>query len=248
MVKHASPTLALEAVDTLNRRLEGQEPREILTWAWERFGDRLAATSSFQTQSVPLLHMISRACPQLTIYFLDTGFHFPETLSFRALLARHFRLRVIDLQHEAGHDAFLSRHGQLYSTDPELCCYLNKVEPMERLFGRHQAWLTGIRRDQTESRARIPVIDVGTNGIYKIAPLANWTNEDVDRYLQAHRLPRHPLSAQGYRSIGCQPCTRAVGPDAPEREGRWHGSAKTECGLHDDYWRRMAPTKNASGS
>lgn len=242
------PTLAAEAVEALNRRLEGWDPQRILAWAWERFGDRLAATSSFQTQSVPLLHMISKTCPALTVYFLNTGFHFPETLNFRALLARRLGLRVIDLHYEAGHEAFVARHGQLYSRDPELCCYLNKVEPLERLFDRHRAWLSGIRRDQTDTRAGIPIIDVGANGVFKIAPLANWTTREAERYSQTHALPQHPLSAKGFRSIGCQPCTRAVRADEPSRAGRWHGSSKTECGLHDDHWRRMAATKDRSAS
>jgi phosphoadenosine phosphosulfate reductase len=207
-----------------------------LGWAWERFGEQLAASSSFQTQSIPLLHIISTICPRVPIYFLDTGFHFPETLGFRVAVARRFRLTVIDLRCDLGHAGFVERFGQMYSHDPDRCCYVNKVEPMRRALGAHSAWVTGIRRDQTESRSAVPVISVGGDGSYKIAPMAAWTAADIAQYIDANDLPAHPLAARGFRSIGCQPCTRAVRPDDPDRDGRWHGTEKTECGLHAGYW------------
>ena len=229
-----------EDIRAANRRLEMAGAREIIGWAWSRFGLRLAVTSSFQTQSVPLLHLISQVCPCLPVYFLDTGFHFPETLNFRTQLAQRLKLNVVDLRCEGGHDAFLGRYGLLHSRDPDLCCYLNKVQPVERLLGEHHAWLTGIRRDQTPDRAHAPIIDIGADGVCKIAPLAAWTAEDIERYIDSHGLPRHPLTALGYRSIGCQPCTRPVATADDLRAGRWPGTSKTECGLHENYWRAGA--------
>lgn len=219
-------------VESLDRDMSLSQPDEILAWAWGRFGAQMLATSSFQTQSVPLLHMISIICPKLRVYFLDTGFHFPETLSFRAYLARRLGLHVIDVRYEDGHQAFRSLYGPLHASNPDLCCHLNKVKPLGRILNSHKAWVTGVRRDQTKDRAGLPIVGLTSDGMYKIAPFADWTDADVEAYLRRHGLPRHPLAANGFRSIGCHPCTRAVLRDEEERAGRWPGRSKTECGLH----------------
>lgn len=219
-----------------NEHLERASPVEILRWARDCFGNRLAATSSFQTQSVPLLHMIATVCPELPVYFLDTGFHFPETLAFRDQLAERLGLNIVDLHCAGGHSGFLLNYGKLYSADPDLCCYVNKVEPLQRALLNHSAWVTGIRRDQTTNRSATPIVALGDDERFKIAPLANWTSADIAAYLIAHGLPGHPLTAGGFGSIGCQPCTRALQPGEGERAGRWAGSVKTECGLHTDYF------------
>ena len=216
----------------LNRRFTGASPETILRWAWLTFGPEIAATSSFQTQSVPLLHMIARVAPEMPVFFLDTGFHFPDTLAFRDLLRERFGLNVVVLMPEGGHEAFRRRHGDLYRRDPDLCCLINKVEPLERAMSGMQAWISGIRRDQTLHRAATPIVSLGPEGRVKVCPLAEWTRRDVWQYLHDHGLPEHPLLNKGYLSIGCAPCTQPVADGSDERAGRWAGHEKTECGLH----------------
>lgn len=213
--------------------LEEQGTVEILQWAYATFGDDLAVSSSFQTQSMPLLHIISQHVPEVPILFLDTGFHFPETLAFRDQLVEEWGLNVINLQYADGHGAFQQRHGALHKTDPDMCCRLNKVEPLKAALEHYEAWITGVRRDQTENRASTPVISQRSDGVYKICPMVAWTSRDVFRYINRHELPSHPLLSKGYMSVGCAPCTKSTfGSD--ERSGRWSESGKTECGLHMD--------------
>jgi phosphoadenosine phosphosulfate reductase len=225
-------------VDRINDRLAGTPPEEILRWASATFGADVVASSSFQTQSMPLLHMISRACPGIPVLFLDTGFHFPETIAFRdqVVAALGLNLRVLYCRIER--DAFMRCYGTLYRSDPDLCCYLNKVEPLARALAGQKAWIAGIRRDQTATRSATPVFALGDDRVYRISPLAAWTSEQVDAYIERHGLPVHPLTHQGYASIGCKPCTRAIAPGTDPRAGRWPGSDKTECGIHDGYLAR----------
>lgn len=212
--------------------LESADPRDILAWAWETFGEDVAATSSFQTQSLPLLHMIATTTPDLPVLFLDTGFHFPETLAYRERLTAELGLDVRVLQPELGHQGFQETHGALYRTDPDRCCYHNKVEPLDSAKADLAAWITGIRRDQTAGRAEEAVLS-DDGGIWKICPMLQWTEQDVAEYIRAHDLPVHPLLHAGYPSVGCAPCTRPVAPGESSRMGRWSGFAKIECGLHN---------------
>jgi phosphoadenosine phosphosulfate reductase len=216
----------------LNTEFENVPPKEILLWAWDSFKPSIAVTSSFQTQSLPLLHMISEYVPEMSILFLDTGFHFPETLAFRDLLVQKYKLNIKNLKTEMGHDGFKNSHGDLYRQNPDLCCFINKVEPLKKAMRDLQAWVSGIRRDQTDARRNIDVITLQPDGLYKICPLASWTRQDIWQYIYDHNLPEHPLLAQGYLSIGCAPCTRQVFHGEDERAGRWPGTEKTECGLH----------------
>jgi phosphoadenosine phosphosulfate reductase len=219
-------------VGSVNERFEGAAPHEILAWAWDAFKPVIASTSSFQTQSLPLLYIISQIAPEMPIFFLDTGFHFPETLAFRDQLAERFGLNIVTLKPQVGHDGFKHRYGDLYRHDPDLCCYINKVEPLKRAKEGLKAWVAGIRRDQTPARRNTPIVSIQADGLYKICPLANWTSRDVFQYIHDHDLPDHPLLSQGYLSIGCAPCTRPVSAEGDERSGRWAGFNKTECGLH----------------
>ena len=224
-------------VERILERLGAMPPEEVLRWSAATFGTEVVASSSFQTQSVPLLHMISRACPGLPVMFLDTGFHFPETIAFRDSLVAEFGLNLKVLHCRIPRDAFMRCYGTLYRSDPDLCCYLNKVEPLARAMTGKDAWIAGIRRDQTAARSTTRILERGGDGICKISPLAGWSSGDIDEYIRAHGLPVHPLSRQGYPSIGCKPCTRAVGPAADARAGRWAESGKSECGIHEDFWR-----------
>jgi len=213
--------------------LEQWTPHKIVQWAVETFGDGLAMTSSFQQQSLPLLHIISTVAPQLPIFFLDTGYHFKETLAFKTLVTEQLGLTVRDIHPEMSHEEQAAQYGpDLPNTNPDLCCYLNKVLPLQKAMQGYHAWLTGIRRDQSPARANAPIIDTREDGIVKVAPLAMWTRDDVSRYLAFHRLPKHPLELQGYKSIGCEPCTQPVREGEDERAGRWAGKEKKECGLH----------------
>lgn len=216
----------------LNARFEGAAAEEILLWAASTFGDRVAASSSFQTQSVPLLHLISLHTPEMPVLFLDTGFHFPETLAFRDELARRLGLRIRNIEPEMGHDDFRIQYGQLHQRDPDMCCYINKVEPLEAALRGLDAWVTGIRRDQTAHRRQSPIVSLDGAGRVKICPIANWDRRKVWKYLAQHNLPEHPLTDKGYMSIGCAPCTRPALAGQDERSGRWAGQTKTECGLH----------------
>lgn len=203
-----------------------------LVWALDKFGEDLVVTSSFQSQSIPLLHLISKHIPEVPIIFLDTGFHFPETISFKEHLTERFGLNVIDVTNKMGHSSFRQKYGKLYRSDPDQCCYINKVEPMNRALNDYKAWITGIRSDQTEERKKADYIQELDNGITKICPILDWTNHDIWTYVQLHELPEHPLLEKGYLSVGCAPCTQPS-QDGDARSGRWKDNNKTECGLHD---------------
>lgn len=214
-------------------QMEEASPETVLRWAWDNFRGHVAVSSSFQTQSVPLLHLVSRVCPEMPIIFLDTGFHFPETLAFRDTLRDLLGLKLEIVSAAISKSELLARYGEgLYRRDPDLCCYLNKVEPMERALSGLSAWIAGVRRDQSSRRQHLMVIEPQRSGVLKIHPMLNWTKTQVMEYIQVHDLPYHPLYFKGYRSVGCAPCTMPVMLTDDERAGRWAGTEKTECGLH----------------
>lgn len=212
--------------------LDEMPPEEILQWAWQTFGPEIALSSSFQTQSIPLLHMASRETPEMPVLFLNTGFHFQETLVFRERLENRFGLRVRVLSASVGHEGFRREHGELYRIDPDRCCWINKVQPLIEALSTLRGWVTGIRRDQTKGRRFVPVLSRLDSGVFKICPMVRWTARDVWEYIRDHNLPVHPLHDAGYRSVGCAPCTRPTVAGQDEREGRWEGLDKDECGLH----------------
>jgi phosphoadenosine phosphosulfate reductase len=220
-------------IPRFNTRFENASTAEILQWAWDTFGPQVAASSSFQTQSLPLLHLIAQICPTMPVIFLDTGFHFPETLAYRDELQARLGLNVIIARPVIEKSQLITTYGEgLYRCDPDLCCYINKVEPMRRALTGFEAWISGVRRDQTNHRQSLTVLESQPNGPLKIYPMLNWTRAQVQAYIDRHQLPPHPLTTAGYRSIGCVPCTRPVLPGADERSGRWTGNDKKECGLH----------------
>lgn len=220
-------------IEKLNQAMENKPPGEILAWAWERFGDDLVISSSFQTQSVPLLHVVSEVIPQAPVLFVDTGFHFDETLMFRDRLVKELGLNLVVVKPQIFGAEFSKLFGQLSRQNPDACCFYNKVVPFQVELSKYQAWVTGIRRDQTVSRKNAPVIGQHPfQAVYKISPLVNWSSADIDAYIEEHDLPRHPLWKVGYRSIGCQPCTAPVSADGDARDGRWPHGDKNECGVH----------------
>lgn len=218
---------------SLNEQFEQQSPADTLRWSWEVFGPHVAASSSFQTQSLPLLHLISEVCPEMPVIFLDTGFHFPETLTYRDELQARLKLNIVIARPAIEKSQLMARYGEaLYRRDPDLCCYLNKVEPMQRAVAGLRAWISGVRHDQTEHRSGLRILEAQPSGQLKIHPMLHWTQKEVWAYNDRYQLPAHPLMARGYLSVGCAPCTRPVYGHEHERAGRWAGQNKTECGLH----------------
>jgi phosphoadenosine phosphosulfate reductase len=163
---------------------------------------------------------------------LDTGYHFQETLIFKERLRKTWGLNVIDLHNEEFDRAEILSDKTLCGIDMDRCCYLNKVVPMEKALQGKQAWLTGIRRDQTAERSTANILECKFGGLIKINPLLNWTQRELWQYINDYDLPLHPLYSQGYPSVSCTPCSSPVQQDEHGRSGRWEGTAKTECGLH----------------
>ncbi|MFZ5870737.1 MAG: phosphoadenylyl-sulfate reductase [Actinomycetota bacterium] len=213
--------------------LEGAEARDVVRWAVATFGRRLAVAASMQDAVLP--HLVSRELPDVDVLFLDTGYHFEETLRTRDRVARALPLTVVDVTPRQSVAEQDTEYGpRLHDRDPDLCCFLRKVDPLARaLDGAYDAWVTGVRRDEAPSRAATPVVAWDdTNGVVKVNPLVTWSLDDVHAYEEEHALPVNPLTRSGYPSIGCAPCTRRVAPGEDPRSGRWAGTAKTECGLH----------------
>ena len=226
-----------QEIEALSKSFEEKTPQDILHWAVATFCPDVAMSSSFQTQSVPLLHMISQIRPQMRVFFVDTGFHFWDTLMFREKLERLWQFNVVDLRPDGSWRIFLRQFGRdLYEHDPDLCCYIRKVQPMQQAMQGIKAWITGIRRDQTAHRAQAKILELQENGLLKINPMLNWTKQDIWKYIRENNLPEHPMLEKGYTSIGCTPCTRPVLPGEDERSGRWTGKNKTECGLHTELF------------
>jgi len=216
----------------LNAEFENKTPQEIIAWAVKEFGPDIATTSSFGTTSAVVLHMASQVKPDIRVLFLETGFHFPQTLKFRDDLVSLLKLNVVNLQSVMPREEFKSTYGNLHEKDTDKCCYLNKVEPLKIALSGLKAWITAVRRGQADTRKNVQFVEEYEDGIYKINPLATWTSKQMWEYLKAHNLPHNPLFEEGYSSIGCAPCTRSVRSGEDERAGRWSGSEKTECGIH----------------
>ncbi len=234
---------ALE-IDKLSEDFETKAPQEIIQWAMDTFWPQVAMSSSFQTQSVPLLHIVSQINRNLLIFFIDTGYHFWETAIFREQLASEWHLNVLDLYRDTRWDLYARQNTRkLPLEDPNLCCYIHKVQPMQKALKDMLAWISGIRRDQTSVRANAKILELQEDGLLKINPLLNWTKADVKKYAEENNLPSHPLLEKGYRSIGCAPCTVAIGVNDDERAGRWTGRGKIECGLHTEMFSHKDASK-----
>jgi phosphoadenosine phosphosulfate reductase len=214
------------------RELEDASALEILTWAADTFGDRLAVTSSMADAVVA--HLASRVKPGIDVLFLDTGYHFAETIGTRDAVSAVYDVNVINVTPTlsvAGQDVAFGK--DLFARDPDRCCALRKVAPLNAAMRDYDAWITGLRRDETPSRANTPVVSWDANrGKVKVCPIAKWTQDDVDAYVAEHNILLNPLLMDGYDSIGCRPCTRRTLAGEDARSGRWAGTGKTECGLH----------------
>jgi len=216
-----------------NEMFEDASPQEILGWTTSHFAPDAVLTMSFQHEGVVIAHLLRDVAPDTPIFFIDTGYHFPETIAYRDELVARFGLPVRNLTSVMPRSEFLAKYGDdLHQRDPDLCCKINKVEPMQLALRGVRAWINGRRRDQAVTRGKMPIVERLQGGIVKVNPLANWSSRDVYRYLTEHDIPMNPLFEQGYTSIGCAPCTRPVLAGEDERAGRWAGKGKVECGLH----------------
>jgi phosphoadenosine phosphosulfate reductase len=201
---------------------------------WEDEGKRIFVTSSFQTHSIPLLHMLDRTGVHVPIYFLDTGYLFPETLSYKDRIQELISLPIRPLRSEIPKHLQKDSEGSLlFTSDPDRCCYLNKTLPLEPILASHDIWISGVRRDQNANRKRMKEEERTPNGVLRFHPLLDWSARDIYAYIKQEELPRHPLENEGYLSIGCEPCTRKYDL-RNERDARWAGLNKTECGLHTE--------------
>jgi phosphoadenosine phosphosulfate reductase len=221
----------------LARQWEGQSVESTLVEAVRAFGDRLVLASSLGPEDLVLTDMLYKIQPRANAFFIDTGFHFPETLA----LLEQVQSRYPELHLEIVRPLFTvaeqaAKHGErLYEREPDTCCAIRKVEPLNRVLRSYKAWITGMRREQSPTRAAIGVVQWDSRrGMVKFNPLAAWTHKQVWAYVVAHKLPYNPLHDRGYPSIGCSPrqCTAPVVAGADPRSGRWTGKGKLECGLH----------------
>jgi phosphoadenosine phosphosulfate reductase len=212
--------------------LEGAPAEEIAKWATDTFGARFCVTSSMADAVVA--HLFSRVSPGVDVVFLDTGLHFPETLMVRDTVAATMNVNVRSIRPRLTVGQQDGEYGpRLFARNPDECCFLRKVEPLERALGEYDAWATGLRRDESPTRANTPVVAFDAKkGKVKVNPIAAWTEDDVNAYISRWNVPVNELFKKGYGSIGCWPCTRRTKAGEDPRAGRWAMFEKTECGLH----------------
>lgn len=227
---------------SLSARFEGGDAQSLLRLALTRYTGKIALVSSFGAESAVLLHMVSEIDRATPVIFLDTGRLFAQTMLYRNELARRLGLTGIrTAQPHAWRLAQEDPERLLSYKDPDLCCWIRKVEPLDDALQPYSAWITGRKRFQSGTRAQLPPFEAEAGRI-KVNPLASWTSQDVATYLELHDLPAHPLVADGYPSIGCQPCTTRVKAGEDARAGRWRGKSKVECGIH-----KPSPERSGSG-
>jgi len=218
----------------LNARLEQETAQDIITWAVETFGPGLAVGTSFGASGLVLIDLVLRVQPDADIFYIDTGFFFPETQTLVERVQDRYQRPLRRVTPALSVEAQNAQYGPaLYQHNPDMCCYLRKVEPLQTALADSTAWVTAIRRDQATTRARTPAVAWNERyNVVKIAPLIHWREEEIWDYIHAHQLPYNELHDRNYPSIGCWPCTRPVQPGEDPRSGRWQGWDKVECGLH----------------
>ena len=237
MTEMVQANFSTEELQELNQRFEAQLPQEVLQYAFQRFFPKIVLACSFGAEDMVLWDMMYRLNPQASLFYLDTDFLFPETYEVRDRLMARYRVpaeQVIQVKPELTPAQQAERFGDLlWIRQPDECCRLRKVDPLTKVLQHYAAWITGIRRDQTPTRARAGLVEWdATFGLVKLNPLAAWTNDDVWTYINTHDVPYNRLHDQHYPSIGCTHCTAPVHPGDDPRSGRWQSTEKTECGLH----------------
>ncbi|MFB4308992.1 phosphoadenylyl-sulfate reductase [Actinomadura sp. GTD37] len=227
------PTLDLEdIVESAARALDGAPTLEVIRWAVATFGDRICLTSSMSDAA--LIHLVSKVKPGIDVLFVDTGYHFAETVGTRDAVEAVYPVNVINVTPSRTVEEQEAALGpRLFGRNPDLCCHLRKVEPLGRALEGYMAWFSGIRRDETASRRERRVVEWDRKrGMVKVNPILDWTQDEMDDYIEDNGVLVNPLHYDGYPSIGCAPCTRPVSPGEDPRSGRWAGMGKTECGIH----------------
>ncbi len=226
-------------IQDLNKRFESVPTVDILKWAWETFDRRAAIGTSFQGAGIVMMHLAQQAKVPISVFTLNTNLLFPETLELKKRLETFLKISIESLESELTVEDQARLHGpELWKRDPDSCCTLRKVEPLQRKLSKLDCWITGLRREQSETRATVNIVEVYEfdmihhREIMKLNPMANWKREAVWDYIKKYKLPYNPLHDRGYRSIGCIPCTAKAGAGESERAGRWIGFNKTECGIH----------------
>lgn len=227
-------TFSMEDISAANQLLAGKSPQEILRWAVEVFHPRLTMATAFGAEGCCLIHLLAEIEPAVHIFNLETGYQFPETLELRERIKDRYGIEVALIRPETTVAEYEALHGgPLYATSPDRCCHDRKIVPLRRAVAGYEAWISAIRRDQTIHRAAAGLVQWDAKfGLVKVNPLLPWTKRDVWNFVVKHNVPYNPLHDEGYPSIGCWPCTQAVGQGEDERAGRWSGSQKKECGLH----------------
>jgi len=226
-------------VHDLAVQFETAEVGDTLAWAWDRFGPRAAIGTSYQGAGLVMIHKAVQAGLPLPIFTLDTGLLFPETIELKRRLESFFEVRIESIVPDQTPEEQALEHGpELWNRAPDLCCTMRKVLPLQKKLDTLAVWITGLRRQQSETRQRTQILELyhfdvlRDRYILKLNPMANWSREAVWEYIAANKIPYNPLHDRGYRSIGCWPCTRATGQEGNERAGRWTGFDKSECGIH----------------
>jgi phosphoadenosine phosphosulfate reductase len=224
---------------SLNERFVQQPTPEILRWAWNRFGAHAAIGTSFQGAGLVMMHLAQKAGLSFPVFTLDTGLLFPETLALKARLEEFFGTRIESLEPDLTVAQQADVHGpDLWQREPDLCCTVRKVLPLRDKLVDLDCWITGLRRQQSDARADVGIVELyvfdeaSGRDIVKLNPMAHWTREAVWDYIREQGIPFNPLHDRGFRSIGCQPCTRPTANGEQERAGRWTGFKKVECGIH----------------
>jgi phosphoadenosine phosphosulfate reductase len=226
-------------IRSLNQQFNSQPAEQILAWAWDQFGGKAAIGTSFQGAGLVMMHLAKVNDLPFSIFTLDTGLLFPETVALKARLEEFFGFKIQTLEPDTSVEEQAHINGpELWTRNPDLCCTIRKVFPLRDKLSELDCWITGLRRQQSHTRADVGIIELYAfddscrRDIVKLNPMANWTRDDVWNYLRAHKIPYNPLHDRGYGSIGCQPCTRITSNGDNERAGRWTGFNKVECGIH----------------
>lgn len=203
--------------------------------SYKRDGKSLFTTSSFQTHSLVMLHILSKIDSTIPVFFMNTGYHFPETVAFKDQIAEQFGINVLEVKSAVPRYMQKDAYGRLlFTSDPDHCCYINKTAPTEELLRTYDIWVNGVRADQSAVRKAMKDEQPAPFNTMRFHPMLDWSMKQIYAYIREHNLPRHPLDSKGYMSIGCEPCTRKLDPEMQEREARWYGMNKVECGLHTD--------------
>jgi phosphoadenosine phosphosulfate reductase len=216
-----------------NKRLKHAGINTILKWTFDKFGDDVSLTTAFGYSGLALLHHVLKIKPDIPLYFIDTGFHFKETMEFTNRITKEWNLRLKVFKPEISKRKLKRKIGEEpYRVNPDLCCHYCKVEPLLQFLHDKTVWLSGIRREQSATRAKIEPIEMDGRGVVKISPMYNWTQQQTWDYIIKNNIPYNPLHDKGYASIGCEPCTRPIKKGEKERDGRWPFMQKLECGIH----------------